>query len=632
MLLPKRESPYLGVDETYQDYIYNFKLDSDSEGRPIYHYRLAELVRVTLESLLNIVVPLKADNDIKIDGFRWLMEKDDSYQVFPQTTSPSYSSRSTGISTGTFQSASNAGFYEPRIDFIKKLIESLLPLIEFEKEGKVVTVDGFRLKNLRDWLVPSAGDPREVFEYTASHCNCDCIFCCNKGNPASVSPCHNYYRTTEDEFAEIKTRIAYFSPSAEQALFPNSGSIYEVTEHPRYLEVLHQLREKTARPFMITTNGSNLSPEVVAELDTLKPVNLCLSLNSSLASRRQRLMKDLQPEVAINALPLLKQQSIPYTTVIVPWPVDTVNEMLEDLSSTVSYAAEYDTHLIQVNLPGYSRHFSSLELFNLDQIWTAIISRVRELREEHNCPIIVMPTMYEENIYQPRKNLPQILGLVKNSPAYIGGLRNEDLILKVNSIRIHDRPQARDFLSILQRSGGKEVSLRVQRNHQILEVSLDLTRYSYPYSPDIDTYLGIIFMGTGLRMSYIENLKEIIESHRAKRVLFLSSELVKPTFEQCLAESRLFGDSQLKINIEIPKNSFFGGNIFMGDLLVVQDFIDCIRTHIIQEGHKPDLAIIPSSPFNLSGWGRDLTGRVYLDIERETGIPVELLDCSTIND
>ena len=61
--------------------------------------------------------------------------------------------------------------------------------------------------------------------------------------------------------------------------------------------------------------------------------------------------------------------------------------------------------------------------------------------------------------------------------------------------------------------------------------------------------------------SDIENLKEIIESHRAKRVLFLSSELVKPTFEQCLAESRLFGDSQLKINIEIPKNSFFGGNL-----------------------------------------------------------------------
>ena len=628
----KRENLYLGGDKTSQDHIFNFKLDLDSEGKPIYHYRLAELVRVILENLLNIVVPLKLDKDIKIDGFRWLMDKENSYQLFPQTDGHFQSPSPSNINTGTSYGVSNAGFYEPRIDFIKKLTESLLTLIEFEKEGKVVAVDGFRLKNLRDWLVPSAGDPREVFEYTASRCNCDCIFCCNKGNPPSVSPCHNYYRTAEDEFKEIKTRIHYFLPSAEQALFPSSGSIYEVTEHPHYMDVLHQLREKTAKPFILTTNGSNLSPTVVAELDTLKPVYLYLSLNSSSASRRRKLMKDQQPEVAINALPLLKQQRIPYTTVIVPWPVDTVNEMLEDLSSTVSYAAEYDTHLIQVNLPGYSRYFSSSELFDIHQLWTAVISRVRELREEHNCPIVAMPTMYEENIYQPRKNLPQILGLVKNSPAYISGLRREDLILQINGIRIYDRPQARDLLSILQHSGGKEVSLRVQRNQQTLEMSLDLARYSYPYSPDTDTYLGIVFMGTGLRMSYIENLREVIDYHKAKHVLFLSSEIVKPTFEQCLTESRLFGDNQLEINIEIPKNNFFGGNIFMGDLLVVQDFIDCISKHITQKGCKPDLVIIPSSPFSLSGWGRDLTGRVYMDIERETGIPVELLDCSTIND
>jgi hypothetical protein len=159
---------------------------------------------------------------------------------------------------------------------------------------------------------------------------------------------------------------------------------------------------------------------------------------------------------------------------------------------------------------------------------------------------------------------------------------------------------------------------------------LDLTGHSYPYSRHTDTYLGIIFSGTGLRMSSIEDLKETIETRKAKRILFLSSELMKPTFEQCLTESHLLGDSQLKIDIEVPQNRFFGGNILMGDLLVVQDFIDCIRNYVSQKRDKPDLAIIPSSPFNLSGWGRDLTGRVYLDIERETGVPIELLHCATI--
>ena len=52
-------------------------------------------------------------------------------------------------------------------------------------------------------------------------------------------------------------------------------------------------------------------------------------------------MRDPNPEIAINALPLLREQGIPYAAVIVPWPVETVNEMLEDLSSTVGYAAEH---------------------------------------------------------------------------------------------------------------------------------------------------------------------------------------------------------------------------------------------------------------------------------------------------
>jgi len=173
----------------------------------------------------------------------------------------------------------------------------------------------------------------------------------------------------------------------------------------------------------------------------------------------------------------------------------------------------------------------------------------------------------------------------------------------------------------------------VRRNSTTAEINLDLARYSYPYFKEIDNHLGVIFAGSGLRISSLERLKEIVQARHAKRVLFLSSALVKPTFEHCLAESQLFGGNQLNIDVEIPRNNFFGGNICMGDLLVVQDFIDCIKEYVeINNGVRPDLAVIPSSPFNLSEWGRDLTGRVYLDIERETGVPVELLECATIYD
>jgi len=614
--LPKNANPNSGGNNTSPDYVFSYKLDPEPESQPVYRHRPAELVRVILENLLDVVMPLKAGVDVKIDGFRWLMDRESNYQIFPETDSNSRPLKT--------------AFYEPRIDLIKKLAGSLLTLIEFEQNGQAINVDSFRLRNLQDWLVPSAGDPREIFEYAGGHCSCDCVFCCNKGNHPSVAVGNNPVRTDGDEFEEIKTRIRYFPSEAGITLFPDLGCVYEVTEHPYFMDVLHLLRDKTSQPFRITTNGCNLSPEIVSKLSKLKPIYLYLSLNSSSASRRQRLMRDPRPEVAIEALPLLRKQGISYATVIVPWPVDSENEMLKDLSSTVAYAAIHEAHIIQVNLPGYTSHFSSSELFDLPQLWSAVIARVRELREEHDCPVVVMPTLYEDNIYQPYKNLPQIIGLVKNSPAYLGGLKRGDVVLRVNSILIRDRPQARDILSVIQQSEAKMVSLGVQREHQTLEINLDLTKYSYPYSKDVDTYLGIIFNGTGLRTSSIEDLKDTIEAHQAKRVLFLSSELMKPTLKQCLAESHLFRDSQLEIDIKVPQNHFFGGNIFMGDLLVVQDFIDCIRDYVSQKRAKPDLVIIPSSPFNLSGWGRDLTGRVYLDIERETGVPVELLHCATI--
>ncbi|GAG88062.1 unnamed protein product, partial [marine sediment metagenome] len=167
------------------------------------------------------------------------------------------------------------------------------------------------------------------------------------------------------------------------------------------------------------------------------------------------------------------------------------------------------------------------------------------------------------------------------------------------------------MLSMLQKGEYKQAALAVDREQQKFTVKINLDDFSYPFTKAFDKHLGIIFMGTGLRLSYIERLKELIDAHKAKQVLFLSSALVRPTFEQCLRESRLLDAADLKINIEVPQNSYFGGNIFMGDLLVVQDFIDCIEQYLLGNS-EPDLIVIPSSPFALGNWKRDLTGRVYL--------------------
>lgn len=577
---------------------------------------LIELIRDQLRNLLDIAALTQKGKEQKVDGFKLLSDEAPIYEL--------------GNSRETSPSPGSTVIYEPRIELIQKQLESLLSVVELEVNGRPVQIDGFRLRDLADWLVSGSGDPSEILEYAASRCNCDCVFCYNKGNPPSLA-LRSDKRTAADEFDEIKVRLDCFNPSGDMGLFPSLGSSWEVTAHPYFMEILRSLREKTAKPLRISTNGKKLTPDTVKELANSKPLYLYLSLNSSSPKRRKRLMKDNKPQIAIAAPKLLRDAGIPYAVVIVPWPIDSIDEMCDDLRKTITYADDCGAHLVEVNLPGYSRWFSPVELFNLDDVWKACISTIRQAREKTGCPIVAMPSLYEENIYEPTKNQPKIIGLVRNSPAAQSSLRQGDIITAINTIPVKSRPQARDMLSMLQKSTLHEADLTIMREHQKLDIKIDIDDFSYPFTREFDKHLGVIFMGTGLRLSYIERLKEIIDEHKAKNVLFLSSTLVKPTFEQCLRESHLLSTSDLRINIEVPRNNYFGGNVFMGDLLIVQDFIDHIKAYLSREP-EPELIVIPSSPFGLGSWKRDLTGRVYLDIEREVGIPVGLLECATTYD
>jgi len=160
-------------------------------------------------------------------------------------------------------------------------------------------------------------------------------------------------------------------------------------------------------------------------------------------------------------------------------------------------------------------------------------------------------------------------------------------------------------------------------------LNLPTGQHGYPYAPETDHHLGMIFLGAGFRPSLLEDLKAMITTHQAREVLVLSSPLVKPVFLQLLQESPLFGGMQ--IQVEVPENRYFGGNICMGDLLVVRDFIEAIKDYL-GKNPSPDLIVIPSSSFSLGQWRRDLEGKAFTEIERAVGLPVALLDCEPIYD
>ncbi len=609
------------------DYVFRYRLcpvaDEASPGGD----RATRLLGELLAGLLDVVTLVSGDREVVIDGFRLLRDRE---TTLPLPLGVAGSGHESPDGPG-FQIAANAALYEPRIDLIRRQLERLLSLVELEKDGRPVAVDSFRLRDLGDWLVPSSIDPVAVIAAAGSRCDLDCVFCYNKGNPPSLA-LRSPERSVAEERHEMMTRLRYFSPEVRRSLFPSLGSSYEVLLQPGVIEVLRELRQKTQAVFRIATHGGLLTPEMVTALAALAPVYLYLSLNSASPKRRRRLMGDRHPETAIAALPLLMEAKIPFATVIVPWPLDSIDEMLDDLTATVAYAAGHGSHIVQLNLPGHSGYLTPQKPYDRAEVWSAVVDRVAVLRRTVSTPLVVMPGLYEENRRQSRKGLTIVTGVVADSPASAVGIESGDEIVSVGGLAVSGRSPARALLRAQRDAAAGPVTLSLKRRGSVFEAQLDPAVGSYPYSA-IDRHFGLVIMASGFRSDYLEALREIIERRGAGKVLLLSSELVRPSLEQALRESPAASPfaGGGAVEIVVPRNGYFGGDICMGDLLVVQDFIDTIAEYR-ERGGRPDLVVIPSSPFALGGWQRDLTGRVYLDIERVTGVPVELLACDTVYD
>jgi hypothetical protein len=328
----------------------------------------------------------------------------------------------------------------------------------------------------------------------------------------------------------------------------------------------------------------------------------------------------------------LKKYGIPFSVIVVMWPFPSLAEALEDLAITAAYAEDNLAVLVQVNLPGYTKFFTPRPSFDTEEVWQRTVEHVHGLRERLGCPIVIRPSLYEENLTRDRKNMAEVIGTVIGSPASKCGLEPGDIIAMVNGIKVANRAQARDLLTILQGNGTDGGTLTVGRGGRLLELEIRPADCGFPFTPFTATHLGAVFMGTGLRQEYLERMRNILLTHDGGEVLLLSSRLVKPTLEQMLEENPWYVPEGTRLHIEVPENDYFGGNVILGDLLLVQDFIDFIKRYLRETGSQVDLILIPSSPFYLGGWKRDLSGRPYLDIEREVGIPVALIECDPMWD
>ncbi len=499
----------------------------------------------------------------------------------------------------------------PRVQLVARLLRSLLRRFRAPQANTCLRPDGFRLRRLTDWETP-AGGAVPMLELLSSPCGVSCSFCYHLGNPPGVGGTRQRV-----SWGEVQTRLRYFRRGK---LLPqrNLSDVDEVFRHPRCFDLLDELFRAGSRVVVANTNGSTLTEDVVRRLATYEWVVVNLSLASSDPDMRRVHLRDPAPEVATSSLALLDTYRVPYSVSLVAWP----QIGLDDLERTIRFC---DGHLpanIRVYFPGATRFFPRPPA-DAEGYWQDTLGLVRRLRPQLSAPITLDLQKYEEVLVERWSNEPRVLGTIRGSPARGLGLRWGDVLTRVGGRRVWFRDQLKAVLGAFYRNGPRGVSVEWSRDGVPKCGTLGpASEGSYPYGPFYP--LGGLIVSDGISTAHLRDIARLVRRHGAKDVLLLSSRLMAPLARDLLRSWRLLPAETAVTVVPIP-SVFFGGNVFVGDLLVVDDFVDFLTSWVARNG-TPDLVLIPSSPF--TGWGRDLAGSCLLEIARATGLTVELLPCA----
>lgn len=512
-------------------------------------------------------------------------------------------------------------YLHPFVNYLQQRLESLLTLVEFEENGHTVKPDGFQLKNLSSWSFEKFNSVFESMGSFSSRCNLKCKFCYEKGNPIT-------YDQTRLTLQEAETRLSYYRKDQNRGLPLFRQRIYkEPFTNKELIQILKNIRAVYPDvEFHLTTNGSLFTEDIFKALSELRPVNLCVSLNASNPDARKKLMADRHSRDSIRMIGHLAEAGLPYAGSIVAWPeLDS-----EDLVQTIRFLDEHQARMIRISLPGFSKYYPQQPPFETKDAWQSVIDLVLPLRNSIETPIMVLPSLYHSSPF-----LPEIAGVIRNSPAAKAGLKFGDILTAVNGKAVSTRSQAQRLLFEESRTDPVEVTFK-RKEKQFSEILFETQAddSNYPYRPagypaSKGHPMGIVLVDD-FNLTWIVELLEKISRTPFNNILLMTSALMEPLVMLLLDSlpdvDKLLGKKNLYL--WVPEHRFWGGNIILGDLYTCADYIEGVRDFERKHDVRPDLIVIPES-FSPNGY-TDLIGLPYSTIEKETQTPVLLAKCSTI--
>lgn len=521
-----------------------------------------------------------------------------------------------------FQPLETARLTEPRIDLVHARLRALLRVVQLESGGVPVEIDGFRLRDPGQWR-SRVGSPLSELWHISTACNMRCPFCYEEGDPVGSSVLNEPAEMATVE--EIEARLRYRDPATGTGVFQPLTYINEIFCNPQAMTIMERLRAQAPDEVLtFVTNGTYLTRDNVRRIAAMKPVFFNFSVNSLDPTVRRKILRDNHPSVAIEAIELLREYDIPYLGSLVCWPTIPWS----DIENTVLGLDAAGCAIIRYSLSAYSKHLKGVR-HDREAFWGEAVAVAQRLMHQIATPLKVEPYHLLDPTY-----LPNVAGVVKGSPAARSGVRAGDRVLQVDGRRVATVNQALSALSRAARAG-RRVALRLRRElgGEEFEVELDDDRddLGYPYTPmrGMRGFEWGLILIENLRFSYFQELRAKINERGARRILICSSMLMKPIVLSMIHESGAF--TGCEIDVQVPPNRFFGGTVMLGDLLVVDDYVEFLREYVARAPAPPDLVVIPSSPFSRGDWLRDLAGVPFTEIERRTGVAVELIYCRPLN-